>query len=708
LKLTVTPEMQRLEASAEQADTAERLRLTAALTGLTTTMSRVTIREIATGVERDLDTGAIRKSAVRLAADGAVLFTGSEGSGVEQVFVARDGRPPVAITSGEPDKVLQDVNSTGTAALYAPRAQGRRGAGGANARFGVINLPAATATLVPGSAPAFSGDGRSLTYVSRVEPNAQVLIAPVAAPDRATAVRTGVERVDAPALSPDGSRVVFQMMANTDWELYAARSDGSGEQRLTREIQHDVSPRFLGDGRILGLIGEARHRRSYVYDAASGHRMRLFHNNTVRTIAPEYEWVPNRAGTRVLIVAERDGDTVSPERGVYLTDLTKTVTRDELRARLQGNLAAEQALRAKGKQLFAPLAAAVSAVVSEASTSRIFAYERALFDFDSKHITRPGNKLASAYLFDTYQSFGYAPEYQWLSPPQAAGGQTANVIATLKGTANPELVYVVSSHYDSVAVGPGADDDSSGTAALIETARILARHPQPATIVFASFTGEESGLLGSREFVRRAVADRLRIVGALNNDMVGWANDNRLDNTIRYSNRGIRDVQHAAAMQFSDLITYDALYYKNTDAHAYYEAYGDIVGGIGSYPVLGNPHYHQPHDTLDTVNHQLVTEVAKTTAATLMLLASSPSRLTNVKVDSYVNGTATLSWTPAPERGITGYIVAWGTAAKPESQQIRVTRPAASIKADPGTVVSVKAVNQRGLEGWDWARVTVR
>ena len=84
-------------------------------------------------------------------------------------------------------------------------------------------------------------------------------------------------------------------------------------------------------------------------------------------------------------------------------------------------------------------------------------------------------------------------------------------------------------------------------------------------------------------------------------------------------------------MLFTNLITYDALYYKSTDAAAYYEAYGDIVGGIGSYPVLGNPHYHQPHDVLETINHQLVTEVAKTTAATLMLLASSPSRLTGLK-----------------------------------------------------------------------------
>ena len=185
--------------------------------------------------------------------------------------------------------------------------------------------------------------------------------------------------------------------------------------------------------------------------------------------------------------------------------------------------------------------------LADVSTARIYGYEKALFDFDSKHITKPGNKLAGEYLFNTYRSFGYEPEYQWFEPRGALGGKTANVIATLKGTENPELVYVVSSHYDSNAAGPGADDDSSATAALLEAARVLAKRPMPATIVFASFTGEESGLLGSREFVRRAQESGMRIVGALNNDMIGWANDHRLDNTIRYSNAGIRDVQHAAS-----------------------------------------------------------------------------------------------------------------------------------------------------------------
>ena len=209
--------------------------------------------------------------------------------------------------------------------------------------------------------------------------------------------------------------------------------------------------------------------------------------------------------------------------------------------------------------------------------------------------------------------------------------------------------------------------------------------------------------------MRRAVADKLQVVGALNNDMIGWANDHRLDNTIRYSNPGIRDIQHAAAMQFTNLITYDALYYKSTDAAAYYEAYGDIVGGIGSYPVLGNPHYHQPHDLLETINHQLVTEVAKTTAATLMLLASSPSRLTDLKVDSCRNGDrgALVDAEPGKGRHRLHRRVRAGVEAR-GATGARVTKPSATLTGiQPGTIVSVKAVNAKGLEGWDWAQVTV-
>jgi hypothetical protein len=527
-------------------------------------------------------------------------------------------------------------------------------------------------------------------------------------------------RLDAPALSRDGTRIAWQMMPRDDWEIYVADLAGDvlrDERRLTRDIQHDVLPRFLDHDRLIAMVGEPRHRRAYLYElsgepARAGAATRLFHNNTVRTIAPEYQWAPSPDGQQLIIGAERDGDTVSPQRGVYLVDLRAKVSRGDLLARLQLDLKSETALKANGTRAFQPIAADVRQVLARTSVNRIFDDERALFEFDSKFIGRPGNARASKFLFDAYKSFGYEPEYQWFDPsgsqPSSNSGRTANVVATLRGTVDPELVYVLSSHYDSIEAGPGADDDSSGTAALLEAARVLAGHPLPATVVFASITGEEAGLLGSREFVRRATEQKMHVAAVLNNDMIGWMNDQRMDNTIRYSNPGIRDVQHAAAMLFTRLTTYDALYWKGTDAMSFYDAYGDVIGGIGSYPVLGSPHYHQPSDVLENVNHQLVAETCKTTIASVMLLASSPSRLSNLRVEGYAAGAATITWTPSPEKGVTGYIVAYGPPSAPLLHRLPVTQPRAVVPhVTPGTVLSVKAVNARGLEGWDWARVAV-
>jgi Tol biopolymer transport system component len=705
--------------TAEGTDRTERLN---ALTSLLNASTRLTLREVATGRESDLETGNVSKSAPLVGVGDVVIFTGApDGKGAAQIYLVGDKKPVTFVTSDATEKVLGSINAAGTALTFTtrqPGGRGGRGGGGTGGRggggsqpgatFGLLSVSDGKVTTVTGSAPSFSADGRSLVYVTRTAEDSSLMAAAAAEPATATVVRKGPERMDIPAASSDGSRIAFQMMPREDWEIYSINRDGTSEARLTRDAQHDILPQFVGENRLLTVVGEARHRRSFLVDPSSGARTRVFHNNTVRTIAPEYTWKPSPDGTKLLIVAERDGDTVSLERGIYLVDLTQKVTRQEVRARVAASLAAEQSLRAKGTRMYASIADAVKSAVAEVSTPRIYAHEKTLFDFDSKHISRPGNKLAAAYLYEAYKSFGYSPEYQAFERSNAFGGQTANVVATLKGTVNPELIYVVSSHYDSVAVGPGADDDSSGTAALLETARIMATRPQPATIVFASFTGEEAGLLGSREFVRRAVAANWSVVGALNNDMVGWANDHRMDATIRFSNAGIRDVQHAASTLFTNLITYDALYYKSTDAVAYFDAYGDIVGGIGSYPVLSSPHYHQSHDVLENMNHQQIAEVAKTTVATIMLLASSPSRLTELKVDSFKNGTASISWKPSPETGVASYIVSYGPPSKPDATQIKVTKPAATLSnVAAGTIVAVKAVNSKGQEGWDWRTVTV-
>lgn len=705
--------------------------------------------DVTTGATRPVNTGNLLKASPMLGPNGSLLFIGADPADATRndIYQAHENGAPTRLTIEGGFKTNPLVDPTGAALVYTvaaaspirgggPGAAGGRGAqataplgaaqagaaggaaraggggrgaagGGAPATFAIVNLAAKTTRVVEGSGVTMSANGKSLAWISR-SGDTYTLNTAATLGDKVTVARTGRERINAPALSPDGAAVAYEYMSNTDWEIYITDQSGA-HRRVTRDIQHDILPRFLTNTTLLGMMGEPRHRRSQLYDLTTGTRTRLFSNNTLRTISPEYIWTPSADGQRLLIQAERDGDTVSPDRGVYVIDLTKKVSVAEVQARIDRQLAAETDLRSRMTKTFAPVSDLIKRIMAKASLSRVYEYEKTLFDFDSKYVSQPGNNKAVDYLTKTYASFGYTPEQQWFSPTQAQGGKTANVVSIKRGTEDPDLIYVVSSHYDSVVIGPGADDDTSGTAALLEAARLLSDVPLPATVVFASFTGEEAGLLGSREFVRLAAEKKWNVVGALNNDMIGWAADSaRMDNTIRYSNAGIRDIQHGAAFLFTNLILYDAKYYKGTDANAFYDGWGDIVGGLGSYPVLANPNYHQATDLLETMNFRQIMETGKVTAATLTYLASSPSRIKGL-ASTRKGGTVELTWTASPEKSVKSYVVAYGPAADPLRTRVTVTTPRATLPALPaGTQIAVRAVNSRGLEGWDWARGEVK
>ena len=664
-------------------------------------LARVMLRSLATGEERELEVPDVAKWGLTFSPDGRTLyFIGSpRDSARSDIYAIEDvaGSAGVVAITDEPglkDNVMP--SRLGGHLVYTV------GPG----TIAVRNLITRETRTVEGTMPSVSADGSLVTWLARNPMEYTINALSLTIPGPPVVLKRSPTPLATPVPSPDGQKVAYASQARDDWEIYVIGANGQADTRVTREIQHDRRPQWLTADRLLAMKGEPRHTRSYVYTLSSGTVQRLHHNNTVRTVAPEYDWAASSNGHKVLIVADRDGNTISPERGLYLAHLDRPVSQNTVLARVQAMRAEEQGLRARGQRTFATIQTAVRAAVRDVSVARIYEYERALYAFDSKYITQPGNRMAIEYIAAQLRAWGYEPELQWFEP--RPGVRTANVIAALRGTTNPELVYVVSSHFDSVERGPGADDNTSGTSALLEAARVLAGRPQAATIHFAWFTGEEAGLLGSREYVRLAVENEVQIVGALNNDMIGWANDFRLDNTIRYSNDGIRDLQHAAAFTFTNLITYDARYYRSTDAHAYYEAYGDIVGGIGSYPILGNPHYHQTHDILETINHQLVAEVSKTTVASLMRLASSPARVKELRVTETAAG-ADARWSRSPERGIARYIVKFGPRDNPELRTVTVTAPRATLTgARVGWQASVKAVNARGMESWDAARGTVR
>ncbi|TDP02915.1 M28 family metallopeptidase [Flavobacterium sp. 245] len=108
--------------------------------------------------------------------------------------------------------------------------------------------------------------------------------------------------------------------------------------------------------------------------------------------------------------------------------------------------------------------------------------------------------------------------------------QIGNVMATLKGTdPTDNRVLIISGHLDSrvtdvmniKANAPGANDDGSGVAAVIELAKVMSKRSFPATIIFVAVTGEEQGLIGARHLAEKAKEQNWNIVAMLNNDMIG-------------------------------------------------------------------------------------------------------------------------------------------------------------------------------------------
>ncbi|MDP4247851.1 MAG: M20/M25/M40 family metallo-hydrolase [Bacteroidota bacterium] len=127
-----------------------------------------------------------------------------------------------------------------------------------------------------------------------------------------------------------------------------------------------------------------------------------------------------------------------------------------------------------------------------------------------------------------------------------------NTVATLKGTdPQDKRIFIISGHLDSRRTdvmdgkndAPGANDDGSGSAAVLECARIMSKHGFPATIIFVTVSGEEQGLLGSAYMAKKAKAEGWNIGAVLNNDIMGSNNSNEtniINNTqVRVFSEGL-------------------------------------------------------------------------------------------------------------------------------------------------------------------------
>ncbi|MBA3334323.1 MAG: M20/M25/M40 family metallo-hydrolase [Acidobacteria bacterium] len=283
-----------------------------------------------------------------------------------------------------------------------------------------------------------------------------------------------------------------------------------------------------------------------------------------------------------------------------------------------------------------------------------------------------------------------------------------NVVATLKGTTNPERVYVVSGHYDSMCASPtdakcdapGANDDASGTAAVVEMARVMSKRKFDATIVFMTVPGEEQGLLGAAYFAEQAKINKTNIEAMFTNDIIGGVTTFKKSperNSVRVFSEGVPSDETEAqagtrrsvggendspsrqlarfiketAEQYSPKFRVMMIYRRDR-----YGRGGDHIPFVErgfsavrfTEPNEDYDHQHQNvgtrenkfyGDTIEFVDFEYIANVTKINAASLASLALAPARPKNVVIVNRLGNDTELKWDALTESDLDGYEIVW-------------------------------------------------
>ena len=205
--------------------------------------------------------------------------------------------------------------------------------------------------------------------------------------------------------------------------------------------------------------------------------------------------------------------------------------------------------------------------------------------------------LARANIQSALTGFGLSTS---LSGFSYNGGTYYNVVAVQPGKTHPEQVYIIGAHYDSVN-NPGADDNASGVAGVLEAARVLSTYQFDATIVYIAFDREEQGLIGSYAYVGAHSGDQ--ILGMVAMDMIAYNPATGQDMANIYGRDASLPIKTALsnAMQeygngLTPVIGGDTPY----SDHAPFEASGFQATLLIEYNVWTNPYYHSASDTVNT------------------------------------------------------------------------------------------------------------
>lgn len=297
-------------------------------------------------------------------------------------------------------------------------------------------------------------------------------------------------------------------------------------------------------------------------------------------------------------------------------------------------------------------------------------------------------------------------------------GELVNVIAIQRGTRYPDQYLLITGHYDSRASdpndatsdAPGAVDDASGTAAVIETARVLSKYQFDKTLVYGALAGEEQGLFGGQQLAQFAKTNNWTIEGVLNNDImgnsegiggqidnltfrifsepvaVGESDDDRrarrvtggeIDGPSRQLARYVYSVARQVAAPMRPKLVYRLDRFGRGGDH---RAFNDL-----GFPAIriteAFENYNRQHqnvrteggiaygDVPDKADFPYSARIAGINAAALASLAWAPPAPLGVQLKGGGRASTTLTWRPAA--GAAGYIVYWRDTTEPTWTQSR-------------------------------------
>ncbi len=288
----------------------------------------------------------------------------------------------------------------------------------------------------------------------------------------------------------------------------------------------------------------------------------------------------------------------------------------------------------------------IGTLVNQVSQGNIQAYIAAL---EGPRATAVQQTAAADYIEAQFQSYGY-------TVTRSPVGSSENVRARLLGTVTPDQIFVVGSHFDTVPGSPGADDNASGVAGMLELARITAASPFASTIEFVAFGLEEAGLIGSTQYAQSAATAGLDVIGMVSLEMIAYTSNLPGSQFAFFDIPSCLDVtpeggtvgdwigvggNSASAGLVADFASAAATY-----APALPIVTAVVAGTGGCFPDITrsdhapfwnagfqalmltdtanfrNPNYHQSTDTLDTLDLGFATEV---TRATLGMVATAVS-----------------------------------------------------------------------------------